>query len=53
MAARTYLIFFFFPFSQCTANLAFSALSLLLMQKDSLGEKIAHNYQRDGETALE
>lgn len=51
MAARTYLIFFFF--SQCTANLAFSALSLLLMQKDSLGEKIAHNYQRDGETALE
>lgn len=51
MAARTYLIFF--SFSQCTANLAFSALSLLLMQKDSLGEKIAHNYQRDGETALE
>lgn len=45
--------FFFFSFSQCTANLAFSALSLLLMQKDSLGEKIAHNYQRDGETALE
>lgn len=49
----SHLFDFFFPFSQCTANLAFSALSLLLMQKDSLGEKIAHNYQRDGETALE
>lgn len=54
MAARTYRLFFFsLRFSQCAANLAFSALSLLLMQKDSLGEKIAHNYQRDGETALE